>query len=259
VYVPYGGLTGDCGQYHGWIVGAPVGGGDKFSYQVPCHRECALWAPGGPTIDAGGDLWVASGNGDSNTTYEFGNAVIRLTPALKLVDWFAPSNWASLNQSDLDLGSISPVPLGGGLVWISGKDGNGFLLRQDRLGHIGGQVASGSACASYGGTAYAGDMLYLACSGNVAAVQINPSGPSFSVRWRRSTQNPGAPVLAFGAVWAIETGTGRLLALDPRDGHQLYAYSGGSADHFVTPAVSGSRIYAALGRRLVALGVQTAS
>jgi hypothetical protein len=102
-------------------------------------------------------------------------------------------------------------------------------------------------------------MLYLACSGEVAAVQIKPSGPSFSVLWQRSYQSPGAPVLAFGAVWSVETGSGRLLALDPRGGRQLFAYAGGSADHFVTPAVSGSRIYAALGSRLVAVAVQTTS
>jgi outer membrane protein assembly factor BamB len=258
VYVPYGGLAGDCGQYHGWLLGAPVAGGAPLAYQVPCHRECALWAPGGPTVDGSGDLWVASGNGDSTTTYDFGNAVIHLTPGLQLADWFAPSNWASLSRSDLDLGSISPVLLGGGLVWISGKDGTGYLLRQDRLGHIGGQITSGQACPSYAGTAYAGGMLYLACSGAVAAVRIEQDGPSFSVPWRRSYQGPGAPVLALGAVWVVETGTGRLLALDPGDGHQLYVYSGGSADHFATPAVSGNRVYAALGRRLVTLTVQTA-
>jgi outer membrane protein assembly factor BamB len=252
VYVPYGGLTGDCGQYHGWVVGAPIAGGPTTAYQVPCHRECGLWAPGGPTVDAGGDLWVASGNGDSTTTFDYGNAVLRLSPDLKLRDWFAPASWAALNSADADLGSISPVLLPNGLVWISGKGGTGYLLRQDHLGHVGGQAASRDACPSYAGTAYAAQTLYLACSGELLAVRADSA---IAVRWRQPFSSPGAPVVADGAVWVVETGSGRLLALDPGDGHQLFAYAGGSAAHFVTPAASGDRVYAALARRLVAVRV----
>jgi polyvinyl alcohol dehydrogenase (cytochrome) len=259
VYVPYGGLTGDCGQYHGWVVGAPAAGGRTIAYQVPCHRECGLWAPGGPTVDAGGDLWVASGNGDSTGAFDYGNAVLRLSPDLRLRDWFAPSDWARLNASDADLGSISPVLLGDGLVWISGKDGTGYLLRQDELGHIGGQAASAEACSSYGGTAYAAGALYVACSGGLIAVRVDPGTPAFSVRWRQSPGSPGAPVVADGAVWVVDTGGGRLLALDPGDGHVRFAYPAGAAAHFVTPAVSGDRVYAALARRLVAVRVQVSS
>jgi len=256
VYVPYGGLLGDCGQYHGWVVGAPVSGGATIAYQVPCHRECGLWAPGGPTVDATGDLWVASGNGDSTTSFDYGNAVLRLSPDLKLRDWFAPTDWASLNRSDQDLGSISPVLLENGLVWISGKGATGYLLRQDHLGHIGGQAAAAAACSSFGGTAYAPPTLYIACSGEVLAVRADASGRSFSVRWKQSYDSPGAPVVADGAVWVVETGTGRLLALNPEDGRRLFSHEGGAAAHFVTPAVSGDRVYAALNRRLVAVRVQ---
>jgi outer membrane protein assembly factor BamB len=256
VYVAYGGLTGDCGQYHGWVIGAAVSGGATIAYQVPCHRECGLWAPGGPSVDAAGDLWVASGNGDSTTTFDYGNTVLRLSPDLRLLDWFAPADWASLNASDQDLGSVSPALLGNGLVWISGKGATGYLLRQDHLGHVGGQAAAAGACASYGGTAYAAGTLFVACSGEVLAVRADPSGQGFSIRWRRPYDSPGAPVVASGAVWVVETGSGRLLALDLGDGRQRFSYAGGSADHFVTPAVSGDLVYAALGRRLVAVRVQ---
>jgi polyvinyl alcohol dehydrogenase (cytochrome) len=256
VYVPYGGLTGDCGQYHGWVVGAPVSGGPTIAYQVPCHRECGLWAPGGPTVDASGDLWVASGNSDSTSTFDYGNAVLRLSPDLKLLDWFAPTNWASLNGSDQDLGSISPSLLGNGLVWISGKGATGYLLRQDHLGHIGGQASAAPACASYGGTAYAAGTLYVSCSGEVMAVRPDPTGSGFTVRWRRSYDSPGAPIVADGAVWVVETASGRLLALDPGDGHPRFSAPGGTAAHFVTPAASGDLVYAAVGRRLAAVRVQ---
>ena len=257
VYVPYGGLLGDCGRYHGWLVGAPIAGGASIAYQVPCRRACGLWAPGGATVDAAGDLWVATGNSDSTTTFDYGNAVLHLSPDLQLRDWFAPANWAALNSGDQDLGSISPVLLGNGFVWISGKDGRGYLLRHANLGHIAGQAATGAACSSFAGTAYAAPTLYLACSDGIAAVRIDPSAPSFSIRWHRSLDSPGAPVVGGGAVWVVETGAGRLLALDPSDGHQLFAYAGGSAAHFVTPAVSNERIYGVLGRKLVAVAVRT--
>jgi len=255
VYVPFGGLFGDCGAYHGWIIGAPTAGGDLTSYQVPCRRQCGLWAPGGPTVDEQGDLWVASGNSDSTSTFDYGNAVLRLSPDLKLRDWFAPANWAELSRSDQDLGSISPALLMGGLVWISGKDGIGYLLRRDRLGHISGQAFSRSVCPTYSSSAYAAPFLYLACSGEVVAVHVDPDAGSFSVRWRQSNNTPGGPILAFGALWVIDTGSGTLAALDPADGHKLYSYSGGSAMHFVTPAAAGSHVYAVLGRKLLAVVV----
>ena len=253
VYVPYGGLLGDCGVYHGWIVGASAAGGDLISYQVPCRRECGLWAPGGPTVDNRGDLWVATGNSDSFTSFDYGNAVLHLSSALKLLDWFAPSNWADMSRGDQDLGSISPALLDRGLLWTSGKDGRGYLLQRDRLGQIGGQAFAGSACSTFGGTAVSGPDLYLACSNEVMSVRVNTSGPSFSIRWRRGEDSPGAPIVAFGALWVVETGSGRLAALDLADGHQLFSYAGGRAMHFVTPAASGNHIYAAVGRRLVAI------
>ena len=253
VYVPYGGLLGDCGVYHGWIVGAPVAGGDLISYQVPCHRACGLWAPGGPTVDAQGDLWVATGNSDSTSSFDYGNAVLRLSPDLKLRDWFAPSNWAQLNGTDQDLGSSSPTLLQGGLAWISGKDGVGYVLRRDRLGHVGGQAFSSAVCATFSSSAYAAPMLYLSCRTVFIAVRVDPSTTSFSVSWRETRDAPGGPILAFGALWVIDTGSGTLVALDPADGHRLYSYNGGNAMHFVTPAAAGNHVYAALDRKLVAV------
>jgi outer membrane protein assembly factor BamB len=258
VYVPYGGLFGDCGTYHGWVIGAPAGGGDLVSYRVPCSRECGLWAPGGPTVDESGDLWVASGNSASETAFDYGNAVLRLSPDLRLLDWFAPSNWAALSAADQDLGSTSPVLLGGGLVWISGKEGTGYVLRASRLGGIGGQAFSAPACRSWAGTAYLSPMLYLACSGELLAVRVDRSGPAFAVRWRQPRNAPGAPILADGALWVVDTGSGTLAALDPAGGRQLFGYAGGSAAHFATPAAAGGRVYAVLGRKLVIVTVTTA-
>jgi hypothetical protein len=261
VYVPYGGLFGDCGAYQGWVVGVPVGSSPSASpapvllgYRVPCDRECGIWAPGGPTVDSAGDLWVTTGNGEPTSRFTDANSVLRLSPDLQLRDVFAPSNWAALSDSDTDLGSISPVLIGGSLVWISGKEGRGYLLRRGHLGGVGGQAYSGTACSSWSSAVYAAPVVYLACSGSVTAIRIDPSRPSFSIAWQHSVNAPGGSIMACRLLWTIDTNGGTLYALDPgREGSERFSFAGGSAQHFATPAAATGRVYAALGRKLVAI------
>jgi outer membrane protein assembly factor BamB len=260
VYIAYGGLLGDCGQYHGWVVGAPVAGGPLAGYRVPCDRECGLWAPGGPTVDDGGDLWVTSGNGEPFDRFTYSNSVLRLSPDLKLRDYFAPRDWAALSRSDSDLGSISPVLLDGGLAWISGKSATGYLLRRDHLGGIGGQAFSGPVCNTYASAIADGPMVYLACpgEGRLMAVRVDASRPSFSPAWRVDGIAPGGPILAYGALWVVDTDGGSLIAVDPQSGRRLFSLAGGGVVHFVTPAAAGGRVYAVLGRRLRAVTITPA-
>jgi len=263
VYIPFGGLLGDCGQYHGRVLGAPVGGGDLIQYQTSCSRECAIWAPGGPTVDASGDLWVATGNGEPFDRFTAGNAVLRLPPTLgKPRDTFAPGNWAELSQSDQDLGSISPILLDHGLVWSSGKGSTGYLLRQDHLGGIGGQAFSGPVCPTFASAIASGDVVYVTCpeDGRLLALRVDPGRPAFSQAWQVERNAPGAPILAFGALWVIDTGDGSLAALDPGSGHAMFTLPGaGGTPHFVTPAAAAGHVYAALGRRLVAVSTGTSA
>ena len=47
VYVSYGGLFGDCSDYHGYVVGFPVSGtGPVSTYETPTARQGGL-----PTVD----------------------------------------------------------------------------------------------------------------------------------------------------------------------------------------------------------------
>jgi outer membrane protein assembly factor BamB len=67
VYVAFGGRFGDCGRYHGWVVGLPADGdGPVAAFRVPTAREAGIWAPPGPVVDRRGELLVATGNGDSS-------------------------------------------------------------------------------------------------------------------------------------------------------------------------------------------------
>ena len=53
----YGGLFGDCGDYHGAVVGFGLdGSGPLVSYVVPSGRAAGIWGPSGPAVDPSGDL-----------------------------------------------------------------------------------------------------------------------------------------------------------------------------------------------------------
>jgi hypothetical protein len=170
VYVPFGGLFGDCGDYQGWVVGASaVHGSQQGAFQVQTHREGAIWAAA--AFNPAGDLYVATGNGDSTTDFDQSNAVLHLSPDLKVLDFFAPRDWADMNRRDADLGSTGPTLLDNGLVLQIGKSGVGYLLQADRLGNIGGELFQAARCAggAYGGSAHAGSMVYVACRDGVYA------------------------------------------------------------------------------------------
>jgi len=95
VYVPYGGLLGDCGNYRGWVVASALDGtGGLLSYEVKAAREAGIWAPGGGVVGPTGDLFVAVGNAEG-AGFNYGNSVIRLRPDLSEADYWAPANWAA--------------------------------------------------------------------------------------------------------------------------------------------------------------------
>jgi polyvinyl alcohol dehydrogenase (cytochrome) len=62
VYVGYGGQFGDCGTYHGWVVGVGVrpGTGTTSFNVTPASSGGAVWqSGGGPSIDSAGNVyWV---------------------------------------------------------------------------------------------------------------------------------------------------------------------------------------------------------
>jgi hypothetical protein len=144
VYIPYGGLAGDCGSYHGWVVGLYVNGSNGLiSFQVPSEREGGIWSPSGVVVAQDGSVLVSTGNSASSSVFDFGNSVIRLSSTLQIIDWFAPSNWVELNNGDTGLGSTSPTIVERGLVFQVGKEGVGYLLNFSSLGHVGGNYSAG--------------------------------------------------------------------------------------------------------------------
>lgn len=224
VYVAFGGLAGDCGQYRGTLVGVPLSGaGQIISYMTPTSREGAIWGTGGPVVGPNGDLWVSTGNGAAGPgdSYDGSDSVIRLSPSLRRISFFAPSTWADDNDHDLDLGSSQPVLAGGNTVFIMGKRGVGFLLDGLNLGGIGHQRAAMPICAAYGAAAVSGDIVYEPCTGGpMVAIAVNAQQREIRVLWHGPAGAAGSPVLGGGAVWvtSYSDSGGALYELDPATG-----------------------------------------
>jgi outer membrane protein assembly factor BamB len=180
VYIPYGGLSGDCGRYVGSVVALPTtGAAEPISYHVPTTREAGVWATGGGTL-VGGRLVYATGNGEFTTAYDGSDSVIALDLDLKLVDRFTPTTWAEDNSSDADLGSMTPA-LVGGYVYTNGKRGVGYTLKPGHLGGIGGQVDQTYVCPAFGACA----VRKLVAAGQAAYLYSLMTPPSTRVRRSR--------------------------------------------------------------------------
>ncbi|MDE3102083.1 MAG: PQQ-binding-like beta-propeller repeat protein [Chloroflexota bacterium] len=258
VYVPYGGLFGDCGDYHGAVVAASAdgAGGALVSYQVPTPREAGIWATSGVTVDGSGRIFVATGNGASQGAFDYSNAVIRLSPDLKVQGYWAPMDWLALSRSDTDIGSIGPTLVDNGFVIEAGKNGDLYVLRAGALGGIGGEVAKVSVGGGvFGGFAYANGVAYVPCTSGLVAVRIAADGTP-SILWHGPRFDAGPAIVAGGAVWVADTGSGVLYALDPGSGQVRIRQSVGMMQHFTTPTAYGGLVLVAAGGRVVALAMR---
>ncbi len=256
VYVVYGGLYGDCGDYHGWVVGAPVSGsGGLISYQVPTHREGGIWATSGASVAANGDLFVTTGNGDSSTTFDHGDSVIELSPSLSELGYFAPTDWAQLNEYDTDLGSLGPTLLPNGDVFQVGKAGVGYLLSAAELGGIGGQLANASVCGgAYGGTAHVGLSVFVPCQDGLADVVAGAT--NFTVAWQASGFDAGSPIVTGNIVWSVNISTADLMGFNVSSGQPVFSFPLGSVDHFISPTAAPGRLFVGAGTQVFCLALE---
>jgi FG-GAP-like repeat/PQQ-like domain len=276
VYVPFGGRWGDCGVYHGYLVGVPTNGTTTLAvYQTPGSGN-GYWSAGGVVVDdATGNVFETSGNGNTgngcNTVaggapqYE-NDAVVRLSPTLAHLDSFMPNDWQpNWCSNDQDLGSASAVLLSPNLLFQAGKWGGGFLLNPNSLGGVDGQLfptpkpatyAQTEVCfgnhgdATFGSFAYGAPYVYVGCEGRgLVALNVNTSTNSFSActtcaspDWNAGgSATFGPPIVAGGAVWVADN-TG-LYAFNTATGAQVYHSASFGINRFVTPAEAGGQVF----------------
>jgi len=241
----YGGNYGDCSTYRGWVLSVPETGGTPATFGVdagPGESQGAVWMGGAaPVIDATGNIWVTVGNGSVTSprhAYDDSDSVLELSPALALLQYFAPSSWASDNGRDLDL-STAPALLDDGQVVAAGKSRTAYLLDSHVLGGVGGQQALlAGACGDDidGGVAVQGTTVYLPCLSGPIAVQASATPVGLHLRWR-SLVGGGPPVVAAGRVWTISQ-DGTVYGLDRTTGNVVVRASvGAESNHFPTPSV----------------------
>ncbi len=241
VYVSYGGNSGDCGHYHGWVVGVMATGAPRrVSFEVASDGEGgAIWQSGGaPAVDARGHLYVTTGNANPDPPQggpdpkQDTESVVELTPELTRVAAFKDR----VAGGDEDLSTSSPVLLPDGTVYVTGKTEIGFLLRQGTLAQV---ATIPDVCGSDpdGGPAYdrADDRLFVPCrDGGIQVVdlatrRLGPLLPGAN----------GAPILVGTRVWAAQYPEGMLTEYDAASGRTLQTVSVGTTlPHFASPSAA---------------------
>src|SRR6266496_4213187 len=194
VYVAYSGYNGDCGTYHGWLVGVDINNPSNVHAWATTAIGGGIWGHGGVASD-GTNMFVVTGNTfNTGGVWSGGEAIIRLqagpTWTGMPTDYWAPTNWVSLDNSDTDLGGVSatvidvPGATPSQLVLALGKDSNAYLVNRNNLGGITSPVAQANVSGINRGTSavtyHTSQGTYFAFhnDGNaVSAYKITPTNP----------------------------------------------------------------------------------
>ena len=265
VLVTTGGYIGDAPPYQGHVVSLFAGSGkidhvwnslcsNRTTIILPktcAASDSAIWSRNGAAVEPGtGDLVVATGNALFNGSTNWGDSVLVLSPdAGKLLRHWTPANQATLNTSDLDVGSTSPALLPGGYGLQGGKAGVLDLLPLDKLPGVnaktGGEVQQlptpGGAMMFTEPAVWQGKWVFIADGSGTEALRF--SGGRLHPAW--SNSNGGtSPVVAGGLLYVANSGALRVYA--PTTGKQLASLPYGG-DHWQTPIITDGRIAIAEG------------
>lgn len=287
IYVAFGGHFGDCGNYHGWVVGISTRDPHQFVSFETRARGGGSWSPGGPSV-VGNDIFFATGNTFGASTWSDGEAVFRVGADLRRSDdkrnYFAPSDWKTLDDRDADLGGSNPLPIdipgvGDGLALILalGKDGKAYLLDRNNLGGIGGQIAAETISRAQIITSPArypvGDEIFVALQARgahcpqpgrdhdltVVKIAAGPP-PTMNTAWCGALRGRGSPVVTTTdghsnpIVWMLGAeGDGRLHSFRGDTGEPIFSSEPLSGlRHFQTPIVATDRLFVGADNRIYA-------
>lgn len=135
------GAYSDWEPYHGWAFAYNASTLQQLGAwcDTPNGTEGGIWQGGGGFVaDAGGNVYLTSGNGGFDGIKNFGMSVMKLgvsSSGISLLDFFSPSNEAALSAVDMDLGSSGPIGIPGTNYLVAGgKEGKLYLLNTGNLG-----------------------------------------------------------------------------------------------------------------------------
>jgi hypothetical protein len=249
VYVPYSGWNGDCGSYHGWVVGVQANNPSTgVGAWATTASKGGIWGHSGVASD-GTNMFVITGNtSGTGGVWGGGEAIIRLQTGPffsgQPSDYWAPTNWFSLDNTDTDLGGVSAMLIDvpganpSQLVLATGKDSNAYLVNRDNLGGIALPVAQlsvgfsiGQSNATY--TTTQGTYFVFRTGSTLKAYKITAtSPPTIVIAWTVSQSGQGSPWVTTtdgthnAIVWVVGAqGDGKLHGYDGDTGAAIYTES----------------------------------
>ena len=215
LYVGYGSMRDQC-QWHGWLVGVPIDNPASVTAWAAATatgtKGGAIWGVGGIASD-GKNPFVTTGNTSNPPNWDGGEAVIRFQPGPifsgDLADYWAPTNWQSLDQIDSDLGASGPllVDVPGAtpshLIVAMGKDRKAYLLDRDNLGGISQPITSAQVASS---TILQAAVTYRTNQGTHVALRANNDGNTVLKAFRITAANP--PAIDIPGGWSVTRASG---------------------------------------------------
>jgi outer membrane protein assembly factor BamB len=292
LYVTNGGYPGDQGDYQGHVTAINLATGTQNVFNALCsdqtahfvetpgtpdcpNVQSAVWARSGTIYDATLDrILLATGNGPfSPSARDWGDTVFSLNPdgtsaSGNPLDSYTPSDYQTLADQDLDLGStapaIIPVPTNCNVPRVAaqaGKDGILRLLDLDNLsgqggpGHVGGEVATMNVPqggevltqpATWTNPADGSSWVFVANDSGIAGLRFvagNVNGslaPSLQTMWLNQGMGGTSPIVANNVLYLASNGAMR--ALSPTTGGQLWQATIGNI-HWESPIVVNGVLY----------------
>ena len=148
IYIGFGSHC-DYAPYHGWLFAYDTATFNQKSVYVTTPNEGlgGFWMGGsGIAADSSGDIYIASSNGDFDTTNvpatETGDTILKFgttNQILSLLDYFTPQDQATLYADDRDLGSggVLLLPDQPGtyphILVQAGKEGRIYVVDRDQM------------------------------------------------------------------------------------------------------------------------------
>jgi hypothetical protein len=210
VYIAWGSHE-DKPIFYGWMMGYHYNGA-AFSQTAVFNAApnvntgntggAGIWMSGGaPAADAGGNLYVLTGNGRFDVTSgttpndDYGDSLLQLSPSLTVSRYLTPTDQANDNTSDFDFGAggaatLADLPSTSGfphhLLICGGKDGKLYVANRDNLGGLGDSHAVQAPFYS-GGEIFATSAFW---NNNLYIASVNASMSAFPLQTTDTTKPP---------------------------------------------------------------------
>jgi hypothetical protein len=278
--------------YYGWMMSYQYNGTALTQKAVlnvaPTRGQGGIWMSGAaPAVDSNNNLYVITGNGffdAGNPTApnnDYGDSLLQLTTALKISQYFTPSDEQTDFQTNIDFGSggaaiLADLPAGNVVTHAlicGGKDSIVYVLNRDLPGGFGDNAAVQTIAFGHRilatGAFWNGSFYLAGDDGPLTAFQLNTtnahltqssvSAHAFGITG--ATPSVSSAANQNGVVWSLETSSFCLPQSRGCAPVVLYAYdannmatelwnsaltpadAAGYAVKFMVPTVANGKVY----------------